>query len=167
MDISFIIVCLIVAGCIFVPFLLFILVGQNETKKIKKKVKRSLDNNALNISQSEIWGNTYIGITTDQKIILFLKFSELHNEEQLIYLNNVKGCEIVEKRKAVKINDKRESILEKLDLVVSLKTEKIVVLNFYDYNGNYREDFELKRIEKWKAIMIDRLANFQLGKKVA
>ena len=166
MDISLVILSLILVGSVFIPFFFFNSAGKSENK-IKKKIKQSIANFALNISQSENWGNKYIGIDTDRKIVLYLNFSESDNEEQQISLNHVKVCQILEKRKVIKTKASKETLLEKLDLEVSLQNGEILLLNFYDSNLNYSEDFELQRIEKWKAIIINQVSNFQVVKKVA
>jgi hypothetical protein len=41
-----------------------------------------------------------------------------------------------------------------------------IILNFYDANNSYAEDFELKRIEKWIIIINNNLV-FRTVKNVA
>lgn len=162
MNISFIAVCLIVVGSVLIPFFLFASSGRRERKEMETRIKQVVIKNKLNISESEIWGNTYIGVDTDQQKLVFLKLMASEIIEQLVDLNTLKECQIMEKRKAVK--NKKSQLLEKLDLEVLLKNRESIILNFYDIDQMLQEDFELQRIQKWKAILNSAIS---LGKKAA
>lgn len=167
MDTSFVIVCLIVVGLVSIPYFLFGLAGQSEKKNMKAKINQIIEKNNLSVSQSENWGNTYIGLDTNHRKILFLKILASENLEQLLDLDIINGCQIMEKRKAIKINDKKELLLEKLDLEVTFKNNEHRFLNFYDRDQMIQEDLELQRIQKWKNILIDHLSKVPVTKKVA
>lgn len=154
MDTSFVIVCLILVGSVFIPFFLFNSAGKKNAKRFGVKVKEVIAKNNLNISDSENWGDTYIGMDTNQRKILYLKFKASENLKELVDLDTMQTCQIAEKRKVVKINDKKELILEKLDLEILLKNSESLLLNFYDINEDRTEDYELQRIEKWKAMIL-------------
>ncbi len=166
MDTSFVIVCLIVVGSVFIPFVLFSSAGQNGRKKIKAQIKLVVTQYDLNISESENWGNTYIGLDTDQGKFLFIKLKASENLEQLIDLKTINGCQITEKRKVVKTHGKKEMLLERLDLKILHKNGDNLILNFYDVDEDRKEDFELQRIEKWKAL-VAHLSAVPFGEKAA
>jgi hypothetical protein len=153
MDITFIIVCLILVGSVFVPYYLFHAVGKKESKKIRTCIKEIVTKKNLDIYDSENWRSTYIGIDKTNGKMIFLKLMQPENSIQLLDLFRIKECEIVERRKVVKVNDKKERKLEKLDLKVTLIDGEILLLNFYDNSQYDIEDFELHRIEKWKSIL--------------
>ncbi len=167
MDTSFVTVCLIVVGSVFIPFFLFSSAGRNGRKKIKAQIKLVVTQNNLNISESENWGNMYIGLDTEQGKFLFLKLQASENLEQLIDLNTISGCQITEKRKVIKTHGKKEMLLEKLDLKILHKNGDNLILNFYDMDEDRKEDFELQRIEKWKALVIAYLSAVPFGEKAA
>lgn len=167
MDTSFIIVSLILVGSVFIPFFLFNTAGLSERKIIEEKIKQVIAKKNLNIAKSENWGDTYIGLDTIQKKIIFLKIGISDCLEQLLEVDTFKGCQILEKRKAIKRNEKKEMLLEKLDLEILLKNGDNIFLNFYNSNEDRKEDFELKRIETWKAILLEQIATISLLKKVA
>lgn len=167
MDTSFIVVCLIVVSSVFIPFYLFIFAGQSGRKKMKANIKEMVAKYNLNIAESENWGNTYIGLDTNQKKFLFLKITASESLEQLVDLNTVNGFQILEKRKLIKTKGGKEPLLEKLDLEVSLKNSEHILLNFYDADQTLQEDFELQRIQKWKAILIGHILAVPCKKKVA
>lgn len=162
MNTSFIIVCLIVVGSVLIPFFLFASSGQRVRKEMETKIKQVVNKNKLNISESEIWGNTYIGIDTAQRKLIFLKLTASEILEQLVDLNTLKECHIMEKRNSAK--NKKSQLLEKLDLEILLKNSEPIRLNFYDIDQMHQEDFELQRIQKWKAILFSSISS---GKQAA
>ncbi len=167
MDISMIIVSLVLVGSVFIPFYVFNATGQSERKKIGAKIKQVIVQHNLKVSESENWGNTYIGSDAEQRKVLFLKITPLESIEQLVDLNTLKTCQIVEKRKSVKTKEKKELLLEKLDLELLKKNGDRLLLNFYDASEDRMEDFELKRAEKWKGTLDHMVTTNSQGKKTA
>jgi hypothetical protein len=167
MDLTFIIVCVILVGSVFVPYYFFILAGKRETNTIKAKCKAAIAKHNLNVSQSETWANNHIAIDTDQKKLFFLKMHETETIEQLVDLNKIKETKIVVIKKSIKTKFGIHDILDKLDLEIFLINGDRLFLNFYDSNQIYTEDFEHKRAEKWKAVIIDLIKTISCGKKAA
>ena len=167
MDTSFITICLVLVGIIFIPFFLFNMSGKSDSKKVKEAAKALSTKNKLTISQSELWGNSYIGIDEIEHKIVFLKFSENEIYERVVAISSIKDCMILEQRKFFKVKNKKDSHLEKLDLKITLKSGQPFELNFYDETLNYSEDFEVKRIEKWKSLLNQFLTVDEKAKQVA
>jgi len=167
MDITLIIVSLILVGSVFVPYYFFILAGKSKTNSIKTIYKAAIAKHNLNVSQFETWANNYIAIDTDQKKLFFLKINETENIEQLVDLNKIKETKIIEIKKSVKTNNGVHIVLEKLDLELFLINGERIFLNFYDSNQIYAQDFELKRAEKWKAIVFEIIKALNFGKRAA
>lgn len=167
MEIPMIIVNLILMGSVFLPYYLFIAEGLKERKKLKTKINQTIINNGLNINESEIWGITYIGMDEFRQKLLFLKIHQSETSIQLLDLGTVKEFQIIEKRKVIRTGNRKERLLEKLDLQIFLKTGDVLMLNFYDLFEDQGEDFELRRIEKWKAILNGHLLYSPLKKKAA
>ena len=165
MNNSLLILCLIMVVLIFAPFVLFNISGK--TKKSKTKLKEIMSKNNLIITQEETWGNSYIGLDQNQKKIVLLKFSDSEINEQLFDISKIKECAILEKRKQLISKDKKESVLEKLDLRILLRGGETVDFNFFDTNLNYKEDFELKRIQKWKSQIVELITKEKSTQKVA
>lgn len=166
MDISLVIVSIVLVGSVFIPY--FMLNGEEhkERKKIGLIIKCVISENNLNISESENWGNRYIGIDKVQRKMLFLKIIPSGNYTQLLDLNTLKGCQILIKRKDIKTKYKKDSILENLDLEVSVKNKEILLLNFFDTDDNI-ENYELNRIEKWRNNILGYISAKPFSKKAA
>ncbi|QXP55947.1 hypothetical protein H0I25_18110 [Cellulophaga sp. HaHa_2_95] len=167
MDTSFITICLVLVGIIFIPFFLFNMSGKSASKKVKEAAKALSTKNKLTISQSELWGNSYIGIDEKEQKIVFLKFSENEIYEHVVAISSIKDCMILEQRKFFKVKNKKDSHLEKLDLKITLKSGQPFELNFYDETLNYSEDFEVKRVQKWKSLINQFLTIDEKAKQVA
>ncbi|HEA22507.1 hypothetical protein LCGC14_1163720 [marine sediment metagenome] len=167
MDTSFVLVCLIVTGGVFIPFILFSYAGQGRTRKVDSQIKLVATQYNLNISKSEKWGNSYLGLDTDQRKLLYLDFGASENPNQLIDIDAIKGCQIVEKRKILKAHENKEALLESLDLEVLQKDGTSLVLTFYDIDENRKEDFELQRIEKWRDILMNHISTISIENRMA
>ena len=166
MDTSFAIVCLIVTGGVFIPFILFSYAGKSGRKKVDSQIKLLETKFDLNISESEKWGNSYIGLDKDQRKLLYLDFAASDKPDQPIDINTIKGCQILEKRKIVNTHGKKEALLERLDLEVRQKDGNTLVLTFYDIDENRKEDHERTRIEKWRALLINYISTTPIEKKM-
>ncbi len=153
MNTSFPIVSLILVGCVFIPFFLFNAAGLGERKKRRSTIKQLVAKNNLNVTEYEHWGKRYLGIDTAQRKALFVTNFQAQDRVQLLDLDIIKSCQIGEKRKLTKAKGRQELILEKLNLEVVLKNGHSIFLDFYDHTDTDTEDFEVKRAEKWKAII--------------
>jgi hypothetical protein len=141
--------------------------GNSETKKLKAKYSAAIAKNNLMISQMETWGNSYIAIDTNQKKLFFIKIYETESLEQLVDLSKIKETKIVQSKKSIKTKNGVKELLEKLDLEIFFVSGERITLNFYDSNQIYSEDFELKRVEKWKAIIFEHNNTVNSGKRAA
>lgn len=162
MEIPMYLVSLLLIGSVFLPFYLFNAAGKSERKKLKNKIEQIIAKNGLSISASETWGIRHIGVDPIKKKLLFVKIYPTENSIQLVDLFSVKEYQFLEKRKVVTIENRKERVLEQLDLQVLLKNGNMILLNFYTTAENQGEDFEVRRIEKW----IAKLKEYQWDKPV-
>lgn len=167
MNTSMILVSLLLVGSVFIPFFLFNAAGKTERKKMKAQIAQEVAKNGLNVSKSETWGNTYIGIDPNQGKLLFIKILETTSTAQLFDLDAIKECHKSEIRKVAKVDNRKELMLERLDLQVVLKNGENLLLNYYDLDENRKEDFELQRIDKWVRIIGNHSSRIPLVNKVA
>lgn len=163
-DIFFIAICLVLVGLVLIPFFLLV---KTKDKKMTDKVKDLIIQNNLKIYESENWGNSYIGLDSNQRKILFLKKTESDCIWQLLDLTAIADCQLNEKRTVLKIRNKKEFLLEKLDLDILLKNGDTLVLNFYDSEDYRTENFELARAEKWRTKLIWYIFNTPTRKRAA
>lgn len=169
MDLELVIISVILIASVFVPFFIIDFSGKSGIKQMKKLFKLEQVKNNLKLTEQENWGNTFIGVDREQNKMLFMKFSEVDPSIHLIDLSKIQVCEIDSKIASVKTKMKKENILQKLNLRISPKDTRYpeVILNFYDSEGIYGEDFEVARAEKWKIILKSCINTISSAKRAA
>ncbi|MGB5274366.1 MAG: hypothetical protein WBN39_09965 [Flavobacteriaceae bacterium] len=162
MNTSLLIISVILVSSVFLPFFLIDRTGKSAAGHRKKQIKMAIAKDHLALTEQEIWGNSFIGIDQQQKKLLFMKVEDKDQLEKLIDLNNIKDCKITTAHKKSTVKNHKEMLLLKLDLEIhSLKGNSIEILNFYDIDGPYKEDYEMIRAEKWKAIINAHVVKLQ------
>jgi len=137
--------------CTIVPFVILNKSGKGDLKIMSKEVKNLMIESNLKFDLKEKWGNSFIGLDSNNRKLVFSKVFDGVVALENIDLNEVSNVKIVKKTYELKSKNKKETVLEKLDLEISfLDHEKPAkTLNFYDINSIYMEDYELVRAEKW------------------
>ena len=169
MELELVIISLVLVASVFVPFFILDFSGKSEIAHMKKLFKLELVKNNLKLTEQENWGNSFIGVDREQKKMLFIKFLEVEPIIHLIDLSKIQACEIDSKIGSVKTKVKKENILQQLNLKISPIDSRNpeVILNFYDWEGIYGEDFEMARAEKWKTIIKSLMNTIATGKRAA
>ncbi|MFT4832475.1 MAG: hypothetical protein ACI815_002130 [Psychroserpens sp.] len=169
MDLELVIISLILVASVFVPFFIIDLSGKSGVKQMRKLFKLELIRNNMKLTEQENWGNTFIGIDKEQEKMLFIKFLEVGPTIHLIDLSKMQACEIDSKVDTFKTKFKKETILQKLNLKIASMDSKNpeAILNFYDADGIYAEDFEMARAEKWKTIVKGFINTMSSGNRAA
>lgn len=149
----------ILLATVFLPFLLLGRVGNRNKRKLYRQFKAIATKSGMNINNKEYWANSYIGIDSTQKLILFVRMEDDFLTEELIDLSKVVDCEVISSVKNVKTRNSKLNILQKVDLEIHVSGGRATVkrLNFYDHNRPYSEDFELKRAGKWNKLIQEHL----------
>ncbi len=154
MNTSLLIVSIILVCSVFLPFFLIDRTGKSAAGHRKKQFKMATAKNKLTLSEQEIWGKSFIGIDQNQRKLLFMNVEGEAQLEKLIDLNLVRDCKINTTYKKSTLKNHHEMILLTLDLEIHyIKSEKVELLNFFDIDCPYKEDYELNRAEKWKGII--------------
>lgn len=168
METSFIIISAILVALISVPFLLINSIGKSGTRKLKSVYRQIAKKHNFNTTEQEGWGNSYIGIDPSQNKLLFLKLKGEEVSEEFVNLFLVKSCEIRESKDVIRTNHTRETILLGIDLTLTFgHGHESLVLNFYDRESGYQEDYEHSRAERWKKIITDAMALNMIPKRAA
>ena len=166
MEISFSIITLMILAVIIIPFLTFIYTGKKDSAKFVNYCHQITQSMNLIIQEDEIWGNTYMGIDTTAKKVIYIRKTATETQKTLLDLCAIHGCEILEDRIQILRKDKKESLLNKLDLCIYLNTKSYPkILNFYDLEREYQEDLEMARIQKWKKRILDHATGRSYIKK--
>ena len=142
-----------------IPFLILNYSGKGETKILTKKADSLKKEFNLKFSLKEKWGNSFIGLDKECNTLIFLKVFDGVVATEIIDLAAVGKSEIIKKDKVVRNANGKEVVLERLDLKLAFLDTDIPdkLLNFYDLEDVYLEDYELRRAEKWNAAIANTL----------
>ena len=137
-----------------IPFISFMIIGKNNSKKREKLFKDAIKGESLTPNIKEQWNHNFIGLDKSQNIIIFLK---LINQEVTIFKIDLKqliSCQINRKTREFKTDKKMETELQSLDLeLTTISNGEPIILNFYNIEEGFSEDLELKRAEKWQSLI--------------
>ncbi|MRH99684.1 hypothetical protein GH721_03975 [Kriegella sp. EG-1] len=156
MDTNLTVVNVLIVASVFAPLFILINIGNKNKRKISKQFKSLAHKYMLNITNQEYWGNALIGIDVNKQKLLFLRLENDSFTEYQIDLTKVVVCKINATYKSKKTKQKKENILEKVDLQLYFPghTSNLISLNFYDHNRLFNENLEVMRAEKWKGLIM-------------
>ncbi|TQO38550.1 hypothetical protein GQ41_3201 [Arenibacter algicola] len=151
MNVSMLLVSALLVLCTIIPFVILNKSGKGDLKLMSKEIKNLMVQSKLKFDLKESWGNSFIGLDSNNKKLIFSKVFDGVVALENIDLNEVSNVKIVKKTYELRSKNKKETVLEKLDLEIGfLDLDKPTkALNFYDINSIYMEDYELVRAEKW------------------
>lgn len=151
----------------FLPFVILNKSGKGDLKIMSKKIKDLVDGTNLKFDVKENWANSFIGIDTRNNTLVFSKVFDGAVAVDSIDLNDIRKSGIVKKTHIAKSKNKKETVLESLDLEIWFLDEKKEnkILGFYDMDSIYVEDYEVRRAEKWNTLINDALSTSSKGIK--
>ena len=157
MKIDILYVHIAVVAAVFIPYILFIILAARERKNLRTKFFREAKKLQLKFDHIDTWNRNIIGLDKHQQKLLLLQQKKDSVLVQAIDLKNVKNVLILEKIGSVKINSKKEDILQRLDLELCFYNAEPKLLNLFDSDEAYYQDYEMKNARKWCKILNDSL----------
>lgn len=149
MKFDIIIVNFAILAAVFAPYLLFILFGIKEKSLLKSKFSEEAQKHQLRFDEKDTWNNNMLGLDKEKAKILLVQKKRSEIATELIDLKQVRHCEILEKVQTVKIEQRKEDILQRVDLQLKLHNGSVQMVNLYDSEETYSQDYELKHAERW------------------
>ena len=149
MKLDILIVDFAMVAAVVVPYILFLLIGRREEGKLKKKFLEEAKKYNLRFVEKDKWSSNILGLDKEKaKILLFQKIrTDIVTE--LIDLKEVRGCEILQEVQAVKIDQRAENVLQRLDLQLRLHNGSVKIVNLFNCEETYTQDYEMKHAERW------------------
>lgn len=167
MNIEMLAVNIAVVSLVFVPYLIFLMFGQRESKKITSKFNEEARKHGLTITEKETWNLNVLGLDSANQKLLFVQRRDQELFVELIDLSAVKLCRLSNVSSDIIVHGKKDSLLQKLylEFVQFSGLENQVCL--FDYEQNFTEDFEMKRAEKWNRLINNCLSLKPVFRKAA
>ncbi|MGB5942438.1 MAG: hypothetical protein WBG71_06105 [Leeuwenhoekiella sp.] len=158
MKIEMLLLFITVVGLVAVPYILFLVLGHGNTKKLSKKIHEEALKNNLKVDQEEYWSLRHIALDTANKQLLFAELLENELRYEQVDLKSLSRIVIQEDQLPSTSGQNQQGRLKSLNLIFYTKnTEAPVVINFYDYERDIVQDYEVKRINRWKVLIEQQL----------
>lgn len=158
MKLDIIIVDLALLAAVFLPYLLFIWIGRKEERKLKNKFGEEAKKLQLNFDEKDSWNNNILGLDKKRDRILFVQKRKSGIIAEVVNLKEVRNSELVKEVQTLKIEQRTEDILQKLELKLNLYNGCEQILSLYDCEESYTQDYELKHAEKWNKLINSLIA---------
>lgn len=148
MKIDFIIVSGILVIICFLPFILSRFFGNKKKKNLGRKFKDEALKMRTNITFKLTWNTNIAGIDVLKKQFLFVQQPENEIIVHHIDLNRMSQVKLSAHYAKYSLHNKLVQTLSRVDLeFYESNTSSISMVNLYNYELNYTEDFEIKNAE--------------------
>lgn len=149
MKLDILIVDFAIVAIVFIPYLLLILFGQKEGDKLKNEFSEQAQKHHLCFEEKDCWNNNIMGLDKEKAKILLVQKRRTEIATELIDLQQVRKCELLQEFRSIKIHENKEDILRRLDLRLELYNGSAQIVNLYSCEETYSQDHELKHAERW------------------
>ncbi|WP_156877180.1 hypothetical protein [Salinimicrobium terrae] len=139
----------VLVAAVFLSYFLFILIGRKESGRLKNKFSEETKKHQLRFEEKDSWNNNIIGLDKEKNKILLVQKKRTELVSEIIDLKQVCTCEILQEVQTLKIEQRTETILQRLDLQLKLHNGTMQIVNLYNCEETYMQDYELKHAEKW------------------
>ncbi|MFB9055481.1 hypothetical protein ACFFU9_01885 [Mariniflexile ostreae] len=166
MKTSLIIISALLVLSVLVPVFLFIYNGMKNTNSTKNQVSKLLKSHDIVCKTKTIWRKNFIGISTDNKMLIYINLNTENPVLETLALDDLKQC-IIHKENGN--GAKKVMSLKKLSLEFVYKSahKPNSRITFFNIDEDLIEDFELQRIEKWKGLIESHINQSSMAMKMA
>lgn len=109
------------------------------------------------ITEHSVWNNSAIGIDNTNKALFFINTKNNYNKH--ILLQEASKCRVVNTNRIVGTGSNSSKVIDKLELMITLKNKSEVVIEFYNTeHDSLSLTSEIQLMEKWNAIINKNIA---------
>jgi hypothetical protein len=148
-----------VVALFILPFFL-VGIGKNKEKKhLKDALSKIAEENKCNISISDYWADSAIGLDEHNNHLFFVHTYNGKEMVQHLFLHNYRGCTVKNFSRNIKDSDGDHRAIDKLELELTPveRGKPIERLEFFNSEGNKLHSNELLATEKWRDIINKRV----------
>ncbi len=137
---------------VFLPFFYIAYLGKRQSKQRNKIFYREARKLGLHLDEQEQWGNTFLGLDRKRSKLIYMRDFPGELIRNVISLESISSCNVTIQQARQKTKGKVDFRLLKVDLelIHAAQPEKRTLLNFFDQEAVYAQDFETERAERWK-----------------
>ncbi|WP_324720073.1 hypothetical protein [Salinimicrobium sp. HB62] len=155
MKLDILLVDLALVAAVVIPYILFILLGKKEGRKLKTRFSEEMQKHDLSLSEEDSWNNSIVGLDKVRAMILFVQKRKVDFAVEFIDLKEVRTCEIYTEMQTISREQDSEDILQKLGFQLKLNNGEFRFIELYNCEESYAQDYELKHAERWKKTIND------------
>ncbi len=149
MKIDFIIISGILVFITFLPYFLFPLLRNKDDKNLRRKFNEEALRLVLNISYKLLWNTNIAGVDILKRQFLLVQKPDSDFIIQNIDLNKVSQIKLVSQYSELRQKRKLIQTLYRVNLEFSENNiGGAAIVNLFDSESNYTQDFEIKNAEK-------------------
>lgn len=152
MKIDILIVDLVLVILVLLPFMIFILLGKRESKRLKSSFQNAVAKYALRVTHRLDWNTNMFGLDKEQQKLLFIRERNDQFLTNLIDLHEVRSSRIVTVYQENKPG-KGSGNLQRVDLELIYSSEEHEFFNLFDSEEAIYQDHELAHAEKLNALI--------------
>ena len=156
MSISMGVISLILVLAVFGPFFLAATFGNSEKRKWKQNINQTVRKLDLKLSHKEHWSDLFIGIDRERGSLLHMqRGTDGRIIIQQLALSGLQRCEIRREERNQRVQERTEQILQRLELELGFGGKRSPArLLFYQKSDLYAENYEQRRIERWRDLIL-------------
>ena len=168
MKIDILFVDMALLALVIVPYVIFIFVRSKTATKCRKEFNRIAAENSLIINEKESWNKNLIGLDRSKEKLLLVQYKSEEPVSELMDLKMLKSCTVLSDTENQVVNGKPEEILKRVSLQLCfLNSAEKKLLRLYDHDVDVNQDYELKRAQKWNALVNEVLKARPVIKRAA
>lgn len=148
MKIDIIIVNVVLVAMVLVPFLIFILIGKQKKRELKRIFKREALKNNLKLSFEVYWNNNIFGLDKDQLKLLSVQERDDQFLIKITDLQRIKLSRVIPQYQNTEIKKNIGNVLLRVDLELTYLSGDFELFNLFHSDQNIYQDHELINAEK-------------------
>jgi hypothetical protein len=154
-----------VVALFILPFFLMEISKNKGKKHLKEALNKIAEDNKCNITQSEFWTDSAIGLDENTNHLFFVHTFNGKETIQHLLLQDYRNCKVNNISRNIKDRQGDHKAIDRIELEFSPidKSKPETFLEFFNSEGNKFHTDELMVSEKWSGIVRKRIVNH--GKK--
>lgn len=142
-----------VVAAVAVPYILFVLAAAGQRKNLNSRFNSEALALDLKLDQVGRWNSNIIGIDKSRQKVVFVQQRREEIAVQVIDLKTIQSSVLLHQTAMVKIDKKKEEVLQKVELELTMYNGDIQAISFFDCDMTYYQDYEMKNAGKWSQII--------------
>lgn len=153
MKLDIIVVEVILVALVLAPYVVFTWAGYKKSRQLKRKFSEEAKKYNFQPNEIGTWNRNMAGL--DSLSRSFLLVQDYLEEIEVIYLDfkMFRKCSIIKSYETIKIREKEEEVLQNIYLELLSHSGEFKIVNLYDSNRTYEQDYEVKNAEKWNLLI--------------